>query len=103
MDNSQHDLMLLRCLELYGKLRWAPKILLVRLSLPLLGRMKVNTNDNSLGQPGVASYELIFSNARGFFHCAFSRELGINFALEAELVGAMIAIIVAYLKGWHMF
>ena len=61
----------------------------------------MNTDGSSKGQPGPSSCAGIFRNCRGFVQGCFSSVLVMGFAFEAELVGVMMAVDIAFSKGWH--
>jgi ribonuclease HI len=78
----------------------APKIKEVLWQPPILNWVKCNCDGASLGNPGLSSCGGIFRNSDALFLGAFSFNLGISSSLNAELVGAMLAIETAVNKGW---
>ncbi|KAK2361038.1 hypothetical protein QL285_086244 [Trifolium repens] len=78
----------------------APRIKEVLWQPPIFNWVKCNCDGASLGNPGLSSCGGIFRNSDALFLGAFSFNLGISSSLNAELVGAMIAIETAVNKGW---
>ena len=70
-------------------------------SPPVLNWVKCNTDGASIGNPGISACGGLFRNANSEFLGAFAINIGLSSALLAELIGAMVAIEVAYHKGWH--
>jgi len=70
-------------------------------SHPVLNWVKCNTDGASNGNPGISACGCLFRNANSEFLGAFAINIGLSSALLAELIGAMVAIEVAYHKGWH--
>lgn len=72
---------------------WCPRV---------LNWVKCNTDGASNGNPGISACGGLFRNANSEFLGAFAINIGLSSALLAELIGAMVAIEVAYHKGWHL-
>jgi hypothetical protein len=70
----------------------APKIKEVLWQPPILNWIKCNCDGASLGNPGPSSCGGIFRDSTSSFLGAFTYNLGISSSLNAELVGAMLAI-----------
>ncbi|POO02039.1 Ribonuclease H, partial [Trema orientale] len=100
MRNSLDEFQILHCLHVQAKPPRAPRIVEVRWQLPPAGWLKVNTDGSAFGSPGLAGCGGIFRTSRGFFKGAFAIPLGKTFAFEAELAGAIHAILYAYEFGW---
>jgi ribonuclease HI len=79
----------------------APTIKEVIWSPPLASWIKVNTDGASTKNPVKASAGGIFRNSVGECIGCFYQFLGSKDALHAELVAAMIAIEISYLKGFQ--
>jgi len=62
--------------------------------------VKCNSDGASLGNPGNAAYGGIFRNSSSDFLGGFAINLGVSTALCSELIGAMVAIEIAYKEGW---
>ncbi|KAK3218755.1 hypothetical protein Dsin_012725 [Dipteronia sinensis] len=69
--------------------------------LPLLGRLKVNTDGAIFGSPGLTGYAWVFRTCGGFVKSYFAILLGVCFAFEAELAIFIHAIDFAWNFGWH--
>lgn len=63
--------------------------------------IKCNTDGAAKGAPDYASCGGIVRDKSGAALGCFGINLGVTFALHAELVGSMTAIEIAYTKGWH--
>lgn len=63
--------------------------------------VKCNTDGAARGCPGRSTCGGIFRDSRGSFMGCFSVNIGINKALQAELLGAMWSIEIAFSKGWR--
>ena len=71
-------------------------LFLVGLKLILIVILKANQ-----GKPGSLSYGGVFRNPLGFVQGCFAYKLRNGFTFEVELLGAMIVILMASLKGWN--
>ncbi|PON85141.1 Ribonuclease H-like domain containing protein [Trema orientale] len=98
MNNSQHDLVILRRLSLPCRPKKAPRIISIHWFPLLSGWVKVIVDGSAQVQPGVISSGGVFRNSRGFVLGCFASKIGIRFSFEAELLGAMIAIECASLR-----
>ncbi|CAJ2651412.1 unnamed protein product [Trifolium pratense] len=78
----------------------APKIKEVIWQPPILNWIKCNCDGASLGNPGISACGGLFRDANSSFLGAFAFNIGISNSLNAELIGAMIAIETAASKGW---
>jgi ribonuclease HI len=78
----------------------APKIKEVIWQPPILNWINCNCDDASLGNPGLSACGGLFRDANSSFLGAFAFNIGISNSLNAELIGAMIAIETAASKGW---
>jgi ribonuclease HI len=78
----------------------APKIKEVIWQPPILNWIKCNCDGASLGNPGLSACGGLFRDANSSFLGAFAFNIGISNSLNAELIGAMIAIETAASKGW---
>jgi ribonuclease HI len=56
-----------------------------------------------LGNPGLSSCGGLFRNSDSSFLCAYSLNLGVSTSLNAELIGAMLAMETATNRGWSHF
>lgn len=68
---------------------------------PFFNWVKCNTDGAASGAHGNAACGGIFRDANADFLGAFAVHLGKGSALNAELIGAMVAIEVAHLNNWH--
>jgi hypothetical protein len=78
----------------------APKIKEVIWNPPIFTWIKCNCDGASLGNPGISACGGIFRNSDSCFLGAYSYNLDISSSLNAELVGAMLAIETTFNKGW---
>ncbi|XP_055961571.1 uncharacterized protein LOC130015445 isoform X2 [Mercurialis annua] len=101
MHNSLSDFHILKLLQIKGNLRPAPRIIHVIWHPPLGSWTKVNTDGSALGSPGIAGGGGIFRNSNSFTRGAFSFCLGVEFAFVAELATAIMAVNIAWRRGWH--
>lgn len=72
MRNSISDLLILRRLNIKGRVGKAPKIIEVQWLPPNPGWIKVNTDGSANGSPGPASCSCVFRTYRGFCKGCFS-------------------------------
>lgn len=86
-----------------AKPRNAPLITQVPWLSPPCYWTKCNSDGAAKGAPGLASCGGIFRGHNAAALGCFAANLGVSFALHAELMGAMLAIEMAYKKGWHNF
>ncbi|KAJ0027643.1 hypothetical protein Pint_36567 [Pistacia integerrima] len=68
--------------------------------VPPLLWVKVNTDGLSKGSPGLSACGGVFRSNSGEFLGGFLINLGFEFAYYAELMAVLIAIEIAYSKGW---
>ncbi|XP_050217388.1 uncharacterized protein LOC126668220 [Mercurialis annua] len=101
MSNSMVDLNILRLLQITCKPTTAPKIIPVTWHTPLSNWTKVNTDGSALGAPGAAGGGGIFRNSAGFTKGSFAFPLGNEFAFAAEIAAAIMAVDIAWKRGWH--
>lgn len=73
----------------------------LRWTKPQSGWIKCNTDASAMGSPGQLKGGGLFRNSEGHFLGGFSANLGIGFAFEGELAVALLAIEIAYCKGWN--
>lgn len=78
----------------------APTIKQVDWFPPSFGWLKCNTDGAAKGCPGHAGAGGIFRNSLGDSFGCFSSDVGITSAFHAELSAVMIAIELAFKKGW---
>ncbi|KAF9624338.1 hypothetical protein IFM89_009621 [Coptis chinensis] len=76
MENSVHDLQILRHFKLHHKLRRAPKIFECFWLLPPPGILKINTDGCSRGNPGRSGWGFVFRNYKGEFLGAAAGGMG---------------------------
>ncbi|GAU51216.1 hypothetical protein TSUD_11730 [Trifolium subterraneum] len=81
----------------------APKIKEVLWQPPILNWIKCNCDGASMGNPGSSACGGLFRDANSSFLGVFSYNIGISTSLNAELIGAMVAIETATSKGWSNF
>lgn len=67
---------------------------------PILNWTKCNTDGVAQGNPGHAACGSFYGNTNLVFLGGFAINLGITSALCSEIIGAMVAIKIAYHKGW---
>lgn len=101
LSSSIQDLLILRAFNIAGRPIRAPSIIQVNWLPPLCNWTKCNTDGAAKGSPGPAGCGGIFRDHRATFMGCFAANLGSSSALHAELLGAMMAIELAYDKGWH--
>lgn len=70
-------------------------------SPPILNWVKCNTDGAASGASGNAACGGIFRDVNSEFLGAFTINIGIASALNAELIGAMVAIEIAHINNWH--
>ena len=68
---------------------------------PLPGWVKVNVDGSAKGAPGGIVSAGVFRTCRGFVKGCFVADMGVGYALEAEIWAVIIAIEVAFHKGWR--
>lgn len=101
MSSSVNDLLVLKAFSLQGRPRRAPNILQVIWSPPQCNWVKCNTDGAAKGCPGPAGCGGVFRDQSAAIVGCIAANLGLNSALQAELIGAMLAIELAYERGWH--
>lgn len=99
-SNSLEDFKILKAFNVDGKVDKAPKIITVYWIPPYCNWIKCNTDGSARGSPGHAACGGIFRGFRGEIVGCFSYYIGVTSALHAELEAAMIAIEVAFQRGW---
>lgn len=63
--------------------------------------VKCNTNGAARGAPDLEACGGIFRDRSVAYVGCFVANLGVNYALHAELIGVMLANELAFKKGWH--
>ena len=105
MSNNVQDLTILHRINVSGvhspSPSPSPKITEVLWSPPHPSSVKVNTDGLALGAPGQAAIGGVFRNWRGFPIGSFCKHIGIKTAFNAELEAYMMAIDIAWKKGWR--
>lgn len=100
MSSSMAELLILRHFAVNSHPRRAPMIKQVTWIPPLSSWVKCNTDGAARGSPGWSACGGIFRDQTAGIIGCFSANLGINFSLYAEYIGAMWAIELAHAKGW---
>lgn len=79
----------------------APIIKQVDWHPPFVGWIKCNSDGASRGNPGISACGVIFRYKKGVILGCFSYSIGVSSSFYAELMAAMIAIELAWDKGWR--
>lgn len=98
---SIRDFVILKSFKVTGHPVRAPKIIEVNWFPPSCYWVKCNTDGAAKGSPGPSACGGIFRDYWASNLGCFAANLGISNALYAELMGAILAIEIAYKKGWH--
>lgn len=93
--------MILQKFSIAPNLPKAPTVIEVIWEAPSYNWIKCNTDGSALGTSGVAACGGIFRDKSAAIVGCFSLNIGVSFALNAELMGAIVAIETAYARGWH--
>lgn len=99
--NNAVDNSILRSFAVTPKLSTAPVIIEVIWKAPSFNWIKCNTDGSALGAPGMAACGGIFRDKKSASLGCFASNIGVSYALNAELMGVIIAIETAYNRGWH--
>ena len=78
----------------------APKIQHVLWHSPIFPWIKVNTDGLAKGNPGPAACGGVFRDASGCFLGGFCQPLGLNSSFYAEFYAVILAIEIAFTRGW---
>ena len=95
MDNSQLDLITLRCLGVSGIPKPLQRIYSVIWVPPPVGWVKINTDGAAKGSPGLAGAGGIFKLSDCSAISSFAVPLGPRFAHETELFAVIFVIVKA--------
>lgn len=92
--------MLLRYFRVKLRYNEAKTVKVVRFVRPPPSWTKVNIDGVACGQPGEASHGGIFRMSRGFVKGSFATPLGVQTAIYVEVMGFIVVVELATLKGW---
>ncbi|KAF1892164.1 hypothetical protein Lal_00036521 [Lupinus albus] len=98
--NLVDNFVILREFKVKQNFQKAPRIREVIWLAPLVGWIKINSDSAAHGAPGLAGGGCIFKDYNGSFKSVFAYFHGITNSLFAELKAALMAIGIAYRKGW---
>ncbi|GAU44563.1 hypothetical protein TSUD_367190 [Trifolium subterraneum] len=98
--STMSEFVILKAFKVQMKFSNAPIIKEVIWHPPILNWIKCNCDRASLGNPGNSSCGGFFRNSAAIFEGAFAVNLGVQTSLFAELMGAMLAIEIAFHRGW---
>lgn len=84
-----------------GQPNRAPKIKEINWLPPPCNQIKCNTHGAAKGAPDPVACGGIFRDYRAAILGCFSANIGNNYDLQAELLGAMLANEIAFKKGWN--
>lgn len=101
MFNTVGDLLKLRSIGVSGNPAPPKKLIQGTWWPPPVGWIKVSTDGSAVGCPGIARAGGVFRDACDQVLACFQVSGGVAFAFEAELLGAITAMEIAWAKGWH--
>ncbi|MCI00245.1 ribonuclease H protein, partial [Trifolium medium] len=78
-----------------------PKIKEILWHPPLTSWTKCNSDGAAHGSPGNAACGGVFRDYQANFLGCYAFNIGVTYALLVELMGAILAIEIAFEKGWH--
>ncbi|KAF1862973.1 hypothetical protein Lal_00018817 [Lupinus albus] len=100
-NNSVSNFVILRQISVKQNFQRAPRIKEVIWLAPLYGWIKINSDGATQGAPGLADGGGIFRDYQGAYVGGFAVFFGISNSLFVELKAAIMAIEIAYHKGWR--
>ncbi|KAJ4715617.1 Ribonuclease H [Melia azedarach] len=87
-------------LKIPWKLTKAPKSLILVWHAPPIGWIKVNTDGMAKGNPGSSACGGVFRDCDGAFLGGYGLALGHQTAYYSEIMGVILAIELAFARGW---
>ncbi|KAH6758884.1 hypothetical protein C2S51_019119 [Perilla frutescens var. frutescens] len=99
MKNNMEDLSILCAAGVKGRIKTPNLLKSVVWFPPPRGWVKINTDSSAVGAPGILAYGGILRNHMGSVIACFHENLGVGFAFEAEIWGAVLALEFALSRG----
>lgn len=100
MNSSIQEFVISKLLGILDHPRIADCISPVTWNPPLQGWVKCNSDGSAKGSPGLAGCGAIFRDHSANSLGCFSQNLGVNNSFFVEIMGVILAIEIAFNKGW---
>lgn len=96
MSTSVSELIMLKAFRVNGHPNKAPKIKQVTWHPPICNMIKCNSDGAAKGFPGLAGCDGIFRDKSATILGCYAENLGISNSINAEIIGAMLAVEIAF-------